>query len=178
MKIVRTYSHLGGEEILCKKYPSIEQEIDDIISNVSANKSKVSKEKNKTGRLLYSPKELNRSFKTNFLDKGYEEIRLDYKIDIRKTKKIPVYKQIDYNKDKVNVEVQFGKYAFMFYDMSKFQHFYNKDKIDVGVEIVPTYDLMKEMSSGVSYGEQLEYDIRRLNRSFPSVPIKIIMISP
>ena len=66
----------------------------------------------------------------------------------------------------------------MFYDMSKFQHFYNAGKIDVGVEIVPTYEMMKEMSSGVSYGEQLEYDIIRLNRSFPSVPIKIIMIRP
>ncbi len=93
-------------------------------------------------------------------------------------KKITSYKQIDYNKDKVNVEVQFGKYAFMFYDMSKFQHFYNAGKIDVGVEIVPTYDMMREMSSGVSYGEQLKHDIERLHRSFPSVPVKIMMVEP
>ena len=64
----------------------------------------------------------------------------------------------------------------MFYDMSKFQHFYNAGKIDVGVEIVPTHAMMKNMSSGVSYGEQLEYDIEGLNRNFPSVPVKVIMI--
>ena len=121
---------------------------------------------------------LHTSFKKEFSSREFQEIRLNYDIAINQTKTISSYKQIDYNKGKVNVEVQFGKYAFMFYDMSKFQHFYNANKIDVGVEIVPTHRMMSEMSTGVSYGEQLEYDIERLNRSFPSVPVKIIMIGP
>ena len=79
-------------------------------------------------------------------------------------------------KDKVLVEVQFGKYAFMFYDLAKFQFFYNREKADVGVEIVPSYYLHRNMSTGVSYGEQLIYDIKRLERNFPSVPVKIILI--
>lgn len=145
---------------------------------MSPFKTKVSKEKRRKGKHLYNPRDLNDSFQANFSSRKFKEIRLNYEIQITKIKKISSYKQIDYNKDKVNVEVQFGKYAFMFYDMSKFQHFYNAGKIDVGVEIVPTYDMMKEMSSGVSYGEQLEYDIKRLNRSFPSVPVKIIMVEP
>ena len=178
MKIKKVYSHLGGSEILSVRFPEINKEIDEIISNVSASKTKISKEKSKMGVKLYSPKELNNSFQANFASKRFAEIRLDFQISISGTKKISAYKQIDYNKDKVNVEVQFGKYAFMFYDMSKFQHFYNAGKIDVGVEIVPTYDMMREMSTGVSYGEQLKYDIERLNRSFPSVPVKIMMIEP
>jgi hypothetical protein len=32
------------------------------------------------------------------------------------------------------------------------------------------------MSSSVSYGEQLIYDIERLDRHFPAVPIKVILI--
>jgi len=43
-------------------------------------------------------------------------------------------------------------------------------------EIVPAYALHKEMSSGVSYGEQLIEDIERLKRHFPAVPIKVILI--
>ena len=60
------------------------------------------------------------------------------------------YKQIDFVKDNVLIEVQFGKYAFMFYDMAKFQYFFNENKADVGVEIVPAHSLHKQMSSGVS----------------------------
>lgn len=74
------------------------------------------------------------------------------------------------------VEVQFGKYAFMFYDMVKFQYFFNENKADVGVEIVPSHALSKEMSSGVSYGEHLVYDIERLKRHFPAVPVKVMLV--
>jgi len=77
---------------------------------------------------------------------------------------------------KVLVEVQFGKYAFMFYDMAKFQYFFNENKADVGVEIVPCHALQRQMSSGVSYGEQLVYDIERLKRHFPAVPVKVLLI--
>ena len=86
------------------------------------------------------------------------------------------FKQIDFAKEKVLVEVQFGKYAFMFYDMAKFQYFFNESQADVGVEIVPCHTLQKEMSSGVSYGEQLIYDIERLKRHFPAVSVKVILV--
>lgn len=74
------------------------------------------------------------------------------------------------------IEVQFGKYAFMFYDLAKFQYFYNQGMIKVGVEIVPCHFLQKQMSTGVSYGEQLVYDLERLSKNFPSVPIMIVLI--
>ena len=64
----------------------------------------------------------------------------------------------------------------MFYDMAKFQYFFNENKADVGVEIVPCHHLHSQMSTGVSYGEQLVYDIERLKRHFPAVPVKVILI--
>lgn len=177
MNIARAYSHLGGAEILAVKFPKIKRDIESAIDSVCSPRTKVSKEKGRHGDMLYSPRDLNDAFNKEFSTRGFKELRLPTKIETD-SKTISSYKQIDYNRDRVNVEVQMGKYAFMFYDMSKFQHFYNEDMIDVGVEIVPSYEMMRQMSSGVSYGEQLVSDIKRLHRHYPSVPIKIIMIEP
>ncbi len=175
---VYEYSHLGGLEILKVRYPQIEREIDEVIAQVLVEKKgKISREKAKKGKMLYSPREMNLKFKEAFKERGFKELRDYYPIETYDGKQqIKAFKQIDFVKEKVLVEVQFGKYAFMFYDMAKFQYFYNKEKADVGVEIVPSYYLHKEMSTGVSYGEQLIYDIKRLERNFPSVPVKIILI--
>ena len=86
------------------------------------------------------------------------------------------FKQIDFVTGKVLAEVQFGKYAFMFYDLAKLRYFFNENKCDVGIEIVPCHGLHHPMSSGVSYGEQLLYDIERLKRHFPAVPVKVMLI--
>jgi len=72
--------------------------------------------------------------------------------------------------------VQLGKYFSMFYDLAKLPYFFNKSQAKLGVEVVPANALKRKMSSGVSYGEQLVYDIERLERHFPAVPIKIIFI--
>jgi hypothetical protein len=178
MRIVYEYSHLGGSEILKVRYPDIEIEINNIISRIKAKKSKVSKEKTMQGRLLYSPADMNQQFKTAFAARGYRELRDTYTITIPDSEvAIPgAFKQIDFVKEKVLVEVQFGKYAFMFYDMAKFQYFFNENKADVGVEVVPCHDLHSQMSTGVSYGEQLVYDIERLKRHFPAVPVKVILV--
>ncbi|WP_457566770.1 BglII/BstYI family type II restriction endonuclease [Caldithrix abyssi] len=178
MKVVYEYSHLGGSEILKVRYPNHEQEIYEIISKVTANKTKISQEKTMRGKKLFSPKDMNRQFKELFTLKGYKELRDTYTITIpdSSVRIAGSFKQIDFVKDRVLVEVQFGKYAFMFYDMAKFQYFFNENKADVGVEIVPCHHLHKNMSTGVSYGEQLVYDIERLKRHFPSVPVKVILI--
>ncbi|GAB6275509.1 MAG: hypothetical protein SAMD01599839_00490 [Rectinema sp.] len=175
MKIVYEYSHLGGSEILKVKYSVIEQEIISVIEKVKANRIKESKEKTMKGEMLFSPKDMNEQFSKHFNDLEYHEIRDTYTITIpnSETKISGAFKQVDFVKDKVLIEVQFGKYAFMFYDMAKFQYFFNENKADVGVEIVPCHNLQKEMSSGVSYGEQLVYDIERLKRHFPAVPPEI-----
>jgi len=179
MRVVYEYSHLGGTEILQVHYPDIEGEIYEVIGGVEARKIKISKEKTMKGRALYSPKDMNRQFRDEFRSRGYQELRDTYTIALPNSDvSIPgAFKQIDFVKDRVLVEVQFGKYAFMFYDLAKFQYFFNENKCDVGVEIVPCHPLKKQMSTGVSYGEHLVYDIERLKRHFPAVPIKVILIN-
>ncbi len=178
MKVVYEYSHLGGAEILQVRYPHHNQEIYDAIAAVKARRIKISKEKTKQGKALFSPVDMNSQFLRELNGRGYREIRDIYTITIPHSEvAIPgAFKQVDFVKDAVLVEVQFGKYAFMFYDLAKFQYFFNENKANVGVEIVPCHSLQREMSSGVSYGEQLVYDIERLKRHFPAVPVKVILI--
>lgn len=178
MRIVHEYSHLGGSEILQVRYPQINQEIYDVIGSIIPHRTKISKEKTMMGKMLFNPADMNRQYLEYFREKGFRELKDYYTITVPNTNiSIPgAYKQVDFAKDKVLVEVQFGKYAFMFYDMAKFQYFFNENHADVGVEIVPCHALQSEMSSGVSYGEQLIYDIERLKRHFPAVSVKIILV--
>lgn len=179
MRIVYEYSHLGGKQILEVDYPQILEEIHDVIAGITEiEKTKMSKEKTMAGQLLYSPKELNRLFKKGFHAHGFKELKDTYTIELPNyDKQIKgAFKQIDFVKDKILVEVQFGKYFAMFYDLAKFQYFFNENQANVGIEIVPCHHLHKQMSTGVSYGEQLVYDIERLRRHFPSVPVYVILI--
>ncbi len=178
MKVVYEYSHLGGAEILKVHHPEWDAEIYAVIAGVEAHRSKISKEKTKPGKALYAPIDMNAQFQQAFSARGYGELRDTYTITIPNSDVAiaGAFKQVDFVKGKLLVEVQFGKYAFMFYDLAKFQYFFNENKCDVGVEIVPCHALHHQMSSGVSYGEQLIYDIERLKRHFPAVPIKVMLI--
>jgi len=178
MKVVYEYSHLGGSEIMKVRYPEWDTDIYEAIASVKAQRTKISNEKTKKGNALYAPIDMNAQFRRAFSDRGYHELRDSYTITMPDSDVAisGAFKQIDFVKGKLLVEVQFGKYAFMFYDLAKFQFFYNENKCDVGVEIVPCHSLQRQMSSGVSYGEQLVYDIERLRRHFPAVSLKVILI--
>ena len=77
------------------------------------------------------------------------------------------------------IEVQFGKYAFVAYDLFvKHLAFYVGDKIDVGVEILPTKALQSQMSSGVPYYEAEIYNVARQGRGVPAVPLVILGVEP
>jgi hypothetical protein len=178
MKVVYEYSHLGGSEIMIVRYPEILKQIYDVISSVTALKLKKSREKTMMDRMLYSPTNMNAQFRAAFYQRGFREVRDYYTITLPDYETVipHAFKQVDFVKEKVLVEAQFGKYAYMFYDMAKFQYFFNESQADVGIEIVPCHALKKGMSSGVSFGEQLIYDIERLKRHFPAVPVKVILI--
>jgi len=199
VKLVECYSHLNGLEFLLVHKPSLWHEIQDVIKQVNAFacKTKVSKEKNMKGRLLYSPVEMNKAFKTLLKEKGWAESRVSYWVTkdaklIRKTismspdhqkkeiekagfKPIYSYNQTDFVKDRVAIEVQFGKYSFVAYDLFvKHLAFYVGDKIDVGIEILPMKSLQSQMSSGVAYYEGELYNLIRQGRGVPAVPLVII----
>ena len=203
MGIIAHYSHLNGLEYLLVHQPEIWNEIKNIIEAVDGNicKTKISKEKTMRGKLLYSPKDMNCSMKKGFETKDWKESRVSYWVTknadlIRRTmymnaddqksaivqsgeKPVFSYNQTDFVKNRVAVEVQFGKYAFVAFDLFvKHLAFYVRDMIDVGVEILPMKELQSEMSSGPSYYEGELYNLIKEGRGVPAVPLALIGIAP
>jgi hypothetical protein len=89
------------------------------------------------------------------------------------------FNQTDFVKERVAVEVQFGKYAFVAFDLFvKHLAFYIGDVIDVGVEILPMKELQSEMSSGIAYYEGELYNLIREGRGVPSVPLVLVGVAP
>ena len=69
------------------------------------------------------------------------------------------FRDMDFVKDKLGVEVQFGKYSFMVYNVCAKMTIFRKLKhIDAGVEVVPVKRFADQMSTGVSYFEQFIWD--------------------
>jgi hypothetical protein len=88
------------------------------------------------------------------------------------------FREIDFLKNRLGVEVQFGKYAFMVYNVcAKMTIFHNEGSIDAGVEIVLIKELASEMSTGVSHFEQLVWDLERRGVSNIDIPVLILGIS-
>lgn len=203
MKIKEVYSHLNGLEYLMVRKKGMWKEIQGVIQSVDANKckTKISKEKTMVGKVLYSPIEMNAEFKKLLVDKDWKESRVSYWVTkseklIRQTMSLPAneqkqeiiaageepifsYNQTDFVKDRVAVEVQFGKYAFVAYDLFvKHLAFYVRDQIDVGIEILPMKSLQSNMSSGPGYYEGELYNVIRQGRGVPAVPLVIIGVDP
>ena len=87
------------------------------------------------------------------------------------------FREMDFVKQKLGVEVQFGKYAFMVYNVAaKMTIFKNLGYIDTGIEIVPVKALADEMSSGVSYFEQFVWDLEHRGTSNIDVPVLVLGI--
>jgi len=85
---------------------------------------------------------------------------------------------MDFIKNRLGVEVQFGKYAFMAYNVSaKMTIFHNKGFIDAGVEIVPMKIMADEMSTGVSYFEQIKWDLEARGVADIDIPVLIMGIN-
>ncbi len=79
-------------------------------------------------------------------------------------------------KIEVFVEIHYDENAFWFYDLEKFQYYFNKKQVDVGVEIVPCHNFPAIIYSTESFREQLIDDIKRLKCHFPAVSEKIIFV--
>ena len=94
-------------------------------------------------------------------------------------KPIRSYNQTDFVKDRVAIEVQFGKYAFVAHDLFvKHLSFYVADIIDVGIEILPMKSLESQMSSGVPYYERDLLNVIWQGRGVPAVPLVLMGIEP
>ena len=205
MKVIEKYSHLNGEEYLLVHAKRVYKELLDAIGQVNAGnlRTKISKEKRTPGARLYNPSALNEAFRHVLHGKlKWESTTYSYYVttdravldellplSLKEQRKfltergisdpIRSYKQTDFVKDKIAVEVQFGKYAFVAYDLFvKHMLFYSGGIIDVGIEILPMRQMQAEMSSGIAYFEGEVYNILRQGRNNPPVPLLVLGIAP
>lgn len=203
MRIEARYSHLNGEEYLMVHRKRLWEEVQAVIAGVDAwaCRTKVSRERTMRGKTLFSPPDMNRAFKDGLQARGWGERRKTFWVtaDDRLLRSIyglpeeeqkqaieqaghePImsYNQTDFVKDRVAVEVQFGKYAFVAHDLFvKHLSFYVSDVIDVGIEILPMKTLEREMSSGVPYYERDLLNVLRQGRGVPAVPLVLVGVAP
>ena len=203
MQIAAKYSHLNGEEYLIVHQSQLWDQVQAVVSRIDAVacRTKMSRETRKRGQLLYSPTDMNAAFKKEFEALGWKQERRNFWVtsDERLMRRIHglapeeqrkeienaghtaigSYNQTDFVKDRVAVEVQFGKYAFVAHDLFvKHLHFYVSDAIDVGIEILPMKELEQEMSSGVPYYERDLVNVLRQGRGVPAVPLVLIGVLP
>jgi len=169
--VTETYSHLFGKEVLDAKYPHLVGEIIGVLTKTAIGRpSKVSKEKDKEGQLVYAGPDFNRPLTAEFNQLGWRRRKVFYPDQKR------YFIDVDFFKDRVGLELQMGKYAFVLHDLYKFQYLFALDEIDVGVEIVPAASLQKRMYSGPASFESIITAIRSHARNEPPMPLWFIGI--
>ena len=85
---------------------------------------------------------------------------------------------MDFMKNKVGVEIQFGKYAFMAYNVcAKMSIFSNLGYIEGGIEVVSLKQFAEEMSTGVSYFEQIVWDLETRGVANIDIPVLVLGIA-
>jgi hypothetical protein len=187
LKIVGKYSFNNGVKEVSRHYGRQLSEVEDVIKRIKApqHKTKKSLEKTMPGRVLYSPRSINKAFKEEFGAKGWHSVRVacDYSrehyISEYRTKSNSrgAFREMDFVKNKLGIEVQFGKYAFMVYNVcAKMTIFRNLGHIDCGIEIVPVKAFADEMSTGVSYFEQFVWDLEHRGIADIDIPVLILGI--
>jgi hypothetical protein len=164
LKIVQSYSHLFGEEIVRQRFPDVAADVDGL-QGLHIPPPTPSKEKTKLGKLVYRGENFNPPIAAYLAERGWKKYPL------------PFRGEVDFKKDRVALEAQFGKYSFVAYDINKFQDLFalgNQGGIDVGIEIIPANTLSRKMYTGVANFESEVASIKSRGRSQPPMPIWII----
>jgi len=177
VKIVARYDFNGGKRAVEKKYRVEFTQIEAVISTIDSSlyKTKESTEQTMMGKMLFSPVKINTAFKE-------EKVNCDYVFGEYLNGYVPAkisraYREMDFVKPgiKLGIEVQFGKYAFMVYNVcAKMTIFSKLGIIDTGIEIVPVKHFADEMSTGVSYFEQFAWDLHHRGTSNIDIPVLIL----
>jgi hypothetical protein len=77
----------------------------------------------------------------------------------------------------VHAEVQFGNMARWYSDMFKFQVAYSQELVDVGVSIVPMFDLARSMGQNIVCYERAFKELQAARNSI-GLPILLIGLAP
>jgi hypothetical protein len=143
-------------------------------------RTKESKEKTMPGRLLYAPKVINAAILDGFLYK------LPYSWDTP-DRKLPISYVIpgigsntvtfttDGVKNRVALEIQLGKYAFVEYDICAKLPTYKKfGRIECAIEVLPMNSFNRQMSTGPGWFERTATILE--NRGHGDIDIPVLLL--
>ncbi len=181
MKIINSYSFNGGEKYVREKKPEQLREVEEAIGHLDAISclTKLSEEKTKVKKLLFSPGALNSAMKLELCESGWTKKKTTGKKGYIEPRHYfgRRFREMDGLKNNVGLEIQFGKYSFMGYDIfSKMVIFNKAGLISCGIEVVAAHDLCKYMSTGVSDFDQLLIDFEHRGVSNLDIPVYVIGI--
>jgi hypothetical protein len=202
MKVTDVFSYNGGLETVMSEFGD---EFEEVIRAIEGNRAeqvyvKKSSEKRLEHMLLASPGVMNHNILIEALhdEQGWavdhasgrnwrdlekigkkprsisdDECALDIKPSERWGKR-----SVDAMKNGVAVEAQFGKYAFMVYDvLGKFGHFKRAGRINLGIELLPSNEMVHQMSTGIGYYEQLKTELEHLPRDYVAQEYRVPVLA-
>ena len=160
-----TYSFRFAEEVLNSKL-ALKQELTQMLLSLNPNLNNLSRPR------------MNQLIQTALVDKGWQDQPLVFNVPGDPTAKL------DFLKERVGVEVEFGHSSFLGIDLLKFQvcSYSALDKIDVGVYIVTTHHFQNDMKMvhGQNWTGSLSFEkVKRYLPHFKSavqVPVYVIGI--
>ena len=137
------------------------------------------KQKSRKSPLIFSPPALNKELKAKLYPLGWAKTTKkgygEYQVRLERAKHP---RTMDGIKNKVGLEIQFAKYAFMAYDiLSKTVIFKKRKLIDVSIEVVVMKSLWDEMSSGPGYFEQIVADLKARGTTSLDIPTMVLGIA-
>lgn len=146
-----------------KRCERLDEVIECLESDLSGHfKTNVSKDRTTLGVSKVCPRSLNTGYKEVFSRKGYRSYR-PYS-----------FCEIDFFKERVGVEIQFGKMDYIVYDIfSKFRPCHYDDILDFGIEVVPSRFLNKRLSHGVGC---YDLELTRLEKCKVDVPVALVAL--
>ena len=183
MIVAGIYSFKGGKEIFESKFRSDLIEIEQVIA---AADSESGRSKTKTGKAQYKPKYLSKAFGQEFLDRGWQkhEVTCQYSPEhyISSYKPTPdsksVSREMEFVKNRIGIEVQFGKYRHAVYDLcAKMTIFHKLNVIDAGIEIIPVENFARQMPAGMVCFEQFVWDLEHRGVADIDIPVLILGIA-
>ena len=167
------------EEIKCypdqtvwEKHTVLLEELKNVFESIDAKQLflKSCKEKIRNGQMLFCPKSCNKQTKYILRDKDWKSYKHSFRYNSG-NKRSGSY-EVDFLKNRVACELQFGKYSFMPDNVMKFEIFNKFLKIiDLGVLIVPSKALQDRMSSGPGCFQQIVQKLDDLNYQNPLIVI-------
>ena len=182
MQIVDRYSFAGAERLLREQHPTELAEIEAAIAAIDGESCRVKQTRERRRvDLLYSPIAINYCLlQKQLYVSGWDSAMRRYRIshDFPATghrRRIPL--SMDGIKNRVGLESQLAKYAFLEYDvLAKMPIYHGLGLIDAGIEIVQAYRLRSLMSSGVGDFERLVTNLTHRGQKEGDFPVLVLGI--